>query len=100
MAKFLVKRERCRISSFCGKPVFHTENVENVEKFVFRGVKKPRKHGKTKKLPTAFSTLSPAFCGKLKKNEKCAICTNFPFNGRKMGEGNCKKTAIFARKIL
>jgi len=89
MVFFLVKRERCRISSFCEKVVFHTKNVENVENSGEEGVEKSRNHGKTKKLPTPFSTLPPNFCGKLLKIEKCAICTNLPFIGRKMEKEYC-----------
>ena len=41
MENFFVKRERCRISCFYEKSVFHTENVENVENSVEEGVEKP-----------------------------------------------------------
>ena len=72
------------------KRVFHRENVENVENFPLRGCEKPRKQAKPSKLPTPFSTLSPVFCGELGKIENCAICTKFPFYGRKT-EKTCRQ---------
>ena len=64
---------------FFEKIVFHGENVENVENSGKNRAKKRQKQGQAQKFPTLFSTLSPCFCGKLKKSKNRQLAQIFLF---------------------